>query len=169
MLLPDAVTPFAGSSYQQQQHIDLSPQASLVAVDWMTAGRVSSGERWRFTSYASRTWLRRNDRVILHDATRLTDTDGDVVQRMGRFNCVAWAVVIGPAVKAAAVRLAGALADAPVSRRADVLLSAAPLDEDGVLLRVAGVSTQHVGAVLKQHLNFVPSLLGDDPWRIRCT
>jgi hypothetical protein len=44
------------------------------------------------------------------------------------------------------------------------LLSAAPLEDDGVLLRVAGLSAQQVGAVLKQHLNFIPSLLGDDPW-----
>jgi len=73
-------------------------------------------------------------------------------------------VAIGPAVRAAAVRLAGALAGAPVPRCADVLLSAAPLEDDGVLLRVAGLSAQHVGAVMKQHLNFVPSLLGDDPW-----
>jgi urease accessory protein len=134
----------------------------------MTAGRVSSGERWQFTSYASRTWLRRDGRLILHDATLLIDADGRVVQRMGRFNCFAWAVVIGPAVRAAALRLAGSLGEAPVPKREDLLLSAAPLEEDGVLLRAAGVSTQQVGAVLRQLLNFVPSLLGDDPWRIRC-
>jgi len=172
VLLPDPVTPFAASHYTQEQHIDLSAGATLVAIDWMTAGRVSSGERWRFTSYASRTWLRREGRLRLHDATLLTnddrdDVDGDIARRMGRFNCVAWAVAIGPAVRAAAVRLAGALGEAPVPKRADLLLSAAPLEEDGVLLRVAGTSAQQVGAVLKQHLNFVPSLLGDDPWRIR--
>jgi len=166
-LLPDPVTPFASSQYTQEQHIDLSPSASLIAVDWMTAGRISSGERWQFTSYASRTWLRRDGRVILHDATLLCDDDGPVTPRMNRFNCVAWAVVIGPAVRAAAVRLAGALGDAPIPRRADVLLSAAPLEDDGVLLRIAGTSAQQVGAVLKQHLNFVPSLLGDDPWSCR--
>ena len=174
VLLPDPVTPFAASHYTQEQHIDLSPGATLVAIDWMTAGRVSSGERWQFTSYASRTWLRRDGRLILHDATLLSnddpgdvDTDdahGDVARRMGRFNCMAWAIAIGPAVRAAAARLAGSLGEAPVPRRADLLLSAAPLEDDGVLLRVAGTSAQQVGAVLKQHLNFVPSLLGDDPW-----
>jgi urease accessory protein len=54
-----------------------------------------------------------------------------------------------------------------VVKRADLLLSVAPLDEDGVLLRVAGTSAQQVGAVLRQHLNFVPSLIGDDPWATR--
>ena len=167
VLLPDPVTPFAASHYTQEQHIELAPGASLVAVDWLTAGRVSSGERWQFTSYASRTWLRRDGRVILHDATLLAPDDGDLGGRLGRFNCIAWAVAIGPAVRAAALRLAGSLGDAPVPKRADVLLSASPLEDDGVLVRIAGTSAQHVGAVLKQHLNFVPSLLGDDPWAAR--
>ena len=168
VLLPDPVTPFAASHYTQEQHIDLAPSANLIAVDWITAGRVSSGERWQFTSYASRTWLRRDGRVILHDATLLSnDLDDNVAERMSRFNCVAWAVAIGPEVRAAALRLAGSLGDAPVPKRADLLLSAAPLEDDGVLLRIAGTSAQQVGAVLKQHLNFVPSLLGDDPWAAR--
>jgi len=98
---------------------------------------------------------------------RLEPADGPLEHRLGRFNCVAWAVVIGPLVRAAAIRMAGAFGDAPVVKRADVLLSAAPLENDGVLLRVAGLSAQQVGAVLKQHLNFIPSLLGDDPWACR--
>lgn len=164
VLLPDPVTPFADSSYTQAQQIELAGSATLVAVDWMTAGRVGSGERWQFASYASRTWIRRDSRVILHDATLLSPLDGDLIQRMDRFNCIAWAVAIGPAVRAAALRLAGSLAGAAVPKRADLLLSAAPLDEDGVLIRIAGTSAQQVGAVLRQHLNFVPSLIGDDPW-----
>jgi urease accessory protein len=167
VLLPDPVTPFASSRYAQEQQIELAEGANLIAVDWMTAGRVGSGERWQFTSYASRTWLRRQGRLVLHDATLLTPEDGDVAERLKRFNCLAWAVVIGPAVRAAAVRLAGFLGDAPVQKRADLLLSAAPLDGDGVLLRVAGTSAHQVGAVLKQQLNLVPSLLGDDPWNCK--
>jgi urease accessory protein len=164
VLLPDPVTPFARSRYAQEQHLDIARSATLVSVDWMTAGRVAFGERWQFTSYSSRTRLRRDGRLVLHDATLLDPQDGDAAQRMGRFTCVAWAIAIGPEARGAAIRLASSLAGAPVPKRADVLLSAAPLDDDGVLLRVAGTTTQQVGAVLKQHLSFVPSLLGDDPW-----
>lgn len=167
VLLPDPVTPFAHSRYSQQQHIDVSPSTTLIAIDWMTAGRMGSGERWEFASYSSATWLRRDGRLVLHDATCLEPQDGDIARRFGRFNCVAWAIAIGPAVRAAAVHLAGSLAQAPVPKRADVLLSSAPLDDDGVLVRVAGTTTQQVGAVLKQHLSFVPLLLGDDPWACR--
>ena len=46
----------------------------------------------------------------LHCNTVLTDANGSLVQRLGRFTCIAWAVVIGPAVRAAAVHLAGSLA-----------------------------------------------------------
>ena len=164
VLLPDPVTPFAHACYHQEQRFDLAPRATLVAIDWMTAGRVNSGERWQFTAYSNRTWVRRDGTVILHDATTLDPHDGDLTDRLGRFNCVGSAIATGPAVRAAAVRLAGVLRDAPVPKRADVLLSAAPLRDDGVLLRVAGISAQHVGAVLKRHLDFIPSLLGDDPW-----
>src|SRR5215831_11972263 len=44
VLWPDPVTPFACARYTQQQHLDLAPAATLVAIDWMTAGRLSAGE-----------------------------------------------------------------------------------------------------------------------------
>ncbi|KAJ3278735.1 hypothetical protein HDU76_009761, partial [Blyttiomyces sp. JEL0837] len=53
-LLPDPVTPFSDSSYQQRQLITLeSGESSLVMVDWFTAGRVSRGEVWDFKEYES--------------------------------------------------------------------------------------------------------------------
>jgi urease accessory protein len=167
VLLPDPVTCFAGSRYFQEQHIDMERAASLVLVDWLTAGRVGSGERWQFTEYRSRTFIRREGRLVLHDGLVLAPDDGDVASRMGRFNCLALAVVLGPALRATAARLAGSIGSAPAPRHADLLLSAAPLgpgSSDGVVLRMAGVSVEQVGAALRQHLNVVPSLLGDDPW-----
>jgi urease accessory protein len=85
---------------------------------------------------------------------------------MNRFNCVATVIVTGPAVRAAAARLAGEIATVPLARQGDLLMSASPLagGDDGTLLRLAGMSVEHVGGVLRQFLNFVPSLLGDDPW-----
>jgi urease accessory protein len=83
---------------------------------------------------------------------------------MDRFNCLALTVLLGPALKTTVARLAGALGSAPVPRRADLLVSAAPLGDDGIVLRIAGVSVEQVGAALRQYLGVVPSLLGDDPW-----
>jgi urease accessory protein len=167
VLLPDPVTCFAGSRYVQEQHIHMETSANLVLVDWLTAGRVGSGERWQFTEYRSRTFVWREDRLVLHDGLVLTPDDGDLASRMGRVNCLALAVLLGPALRATAARLAGSLGLAPVPRRADLLLSAAPLGDDGVVLRIAGVSVEQVGAALRQYLGVVPSLLGDDPWSCR--
>jgi urease accessory protein len=74
------------------------------------------------------------------------------------------AVLSGPAVRATATQLAGSLGSAPVPKRANLLISAAPLGDDGVLVRVAGISVEQVGAALRQYLAIVPALLGDDPW-----
>jgi urease accessory protein len=164
VLLPDPVTCFRGSRYVQEQHIHMEQSASLVLVDWLTAGRVGSGERWQFTEYRSRTLVWRDGRLVLHDGLVLASEDGDVGIRMGRFNCLALAIVLGPVVRATAARLAGSIGSAPVSRRADLLLSAAPLADDGVVVRIAGVSAEQVGGALRQYLSVVPSLLGDDPW-----
>jgi len=169
VLLPDPVTAFAGSRYVQEQHFELEESASLVLVDWLTAGRMASGERWQSDGYASRTFVRRTGTLLLHDAISLTPGDGGLAGRMNRFNCVATVVVTGPAVRAAAARLAGEIDTTPLTRRADLLMSAAPLAgrEEGTILRLAGLSVDQVGAVLRQFLNFVPALLGDDPWSCR--
>ena len=164
VLLPDPVTCFAGSRYVQEQHIHMDAAANLVLVDWLTAGRVGSGERWQFTEYRSRTFVWRGDRLVLHDGLVLAPEDGDLASRLGRVNCLALAVVLGPALRTTAARLAGSLGSAPAPRRADLLLSAAPLGDDGVVLRIAGESVEQVGAAIRQHLSVVPSLLGDDPW-----
>ncbi len=164
VLLPDPVACFAGSRYAQDQEIRLSAGAGLVLVDWLTAGRIAYGERWRFTDYTSRTRIWRGDRLIVHDALRLSDAGGDLARRMDRFDCVALVVLLGPALRPTAARLAGALGSAPLARRADLLISAAPIEDEGAMLRIAGRSAEQVGAALRQHLSVVSSLVGDDPW-----
>ena len=164
VLLPDPVTCFAGSRYTQVQHVHMAAAANLVLVDWLTAGRVGFGERWQFDEYRSQMRVWRGDRLVLHDGLALTPADGDLAGRMDRFNCLATAVLLGPALETTAARLAGSLGSAPAPRRADLLLSAARLGDDGVVLRVAGLSVEQVGAALRQYLGIVPTLLGDDPW-----
>ncbi len=164
VLLPDPVVCFAGSRYRQEQHVDLAPSADLVLVDWLTAGRIGAGERWAFREYSSRTRIRRGGRLALHDGLHLSADHGDLAARMGRFNCLATAVLCGARLQTTSARLLGAVAAAPVPARADLLMSAAPLGDDGIVLRLAGLSAEQVGASLQQYLAIVPTLLGDDPW-----
>jgi urease accessory protein len=161
---PDPIVCFAGSSLRQIQRYDLHRGASLVVVDWITSGRRAMGERWAFNSYEGRLEVRREDRTILYDSVRLTREEGPIVERMGRFNVCATVVVIGPLVAAPAATLISEIANLPVTPRADVVISAAPLHSDGVLMRMIGLSTEQISTVLRQHLRFLRSELGGELW-----
>jgi hypothetical protein len=67
-------------------------------------------------------------------------------------------------MKSESAALVSQIERAPIVRRSDELIAAAPLGEIGCLVRVAGRSVEEVGRRLRQLLGFVPALLGDDPW-----
>jgi urease accessory protein len=165
--LPDPVVCFASSNYRQTQTFAIDASAALVALDWMTSGRRGSGERWAFDAYASTTSLRAGGRLVLHDAVRLSATDGDLASRAGRVDVLAVVIVAGERLASDAARIVATVAAMPVERRAHVILSAAPLPGlalPGCVLRIAGEHGEDVRAVLRRLLDFVPGLLGDDPW-----
>ena len=164
VLVPDPVVCFASSVYHQTQRANVAEGAGLVLVDWVSSGRRASGERWMFDEYVSRTIVRYKGRLVLHDATALRSADGDLAVRMGRFDVLALVAIVGEAMRSESLALIAQVADAPIVRRADELIAAAPLGEIGCVLRVAGRSVEHVGRRLRQLLGFVPGLLGDDPW-----
>jgi urease accessory protein len=162
---PDPVVCFAGSNYEQDQRFELKDaSAALVLVDWMTSGRRESGERWRFDRYSSRLAIRYDGRLVLRDSLQLSSADGDLASRMGRFDVLATAVVIGRALGPQIDRILADVSCAPIERRADRLVAASPFADFGCIVRVAGRSAEQVGRVLRDHLSFVSCLLGDDPW-----
>jgi urease accessory protein len=167
--LPDPVVCFASSDYRQAQMFAIDASAGLVALDWMTSGRRGSGERWLFDRYASTTSLRVGGRLVLHDAVRLSATDGDLVSRAGRIDVLAVFIVAGERLAAEAAGVVAAVSAMRVERRAAVVLSAAPLPglalaPPGCVVRIAGEHVEVVRGVLRRLLDFVPGLLGDDPW-----
>jgi urease accessory protein len=164
VVLPDPTVCFLGAAYRQDQRVALARGASLVLVDWLTAGRRASGERWLFDSYAARLTIEAQERPVLVDALLLSAADGSIAGRMGRFDCLCTIALFGPAVARHAGRALDALAARPFSPGADLLVSGAPLDGDGCLIRVAGTSVEDVGRAVRAHLDFLPALLGDDPW-----
>jgi urease accessory protein len=169
-ILPDPVVCFSGSSFFQEQRYDLSRRASLVLVDWMTSGRHASGERWAFNRYESRVEVRRHGRRCVYDGVRLSADEGALADRMERFNVCLMAILAGPLVSAAARSTVEAIASLPVEKDPDLVVSAARLrhddhgNEDGAVLRIAGLCVEQVGAVLRDHLRPLTPLLGDDPW-----
>jgi urease accessory protein len=160
---PDPVVCFAASSYRQRQHFELEADTTLVLVDWMTSGRRASGERWRFERYSTRITVRYDGKLVLVDSVSLSAAEGDLIARMGRFDVLCTAAVVGPRLQEPIRRILQDVSQTPVQRNAAVLIAASPLQDTGCILRIAGGSVEQVGCALRHHLSFVSGLLGDDP------
>jgi urease accessory protein len=164
VVIPDPVVCFASSRYRQTQHVDVAEGAALVLADWISSGRRVAGERWAFNEYVSRTRVRYDSRLVIHDATVLRALDGDLSLRMGRFDVLAMVVIVGRTLRTEAAKLISGVNEQPLERGADRIVSAAGLGEIGCVMRIAGRSVEQVGGQLRELLGFVPALLGDDPW-----
>ena len=163
VLLPDPVVCFAQSTYQQAQYFDLAADASLVCLDWMTSGRRAHGERWAFDRYRTRLAIRVDGRSVCYDAVTLAAEDQPLAERFGRFDVLATLAIAGPTFRDVSERLIARAAARPVERGADTVMAVSPL-ADGALIRLAGRSVEDVGRTLRDCLDFLPSVLGDDPW-----
>lgn len=178
---PDLVQAFADSIYEQRQDFHLQAGASLVLLDWFSAGRSARGERWQFRRFKSRNAIHRSrsteridetelaaasqpDLVFL-DSILLEGADGalDGPHRTGRFDCFATLVMLGPAVASLAKAMLADIQARPVQRQSSLLVSASPI-ADGGLLRIAGTEVEAVAQEWRRHLTELPSMLGDDPW-----
>jgi urease accessory protein len=158
---PEPVQAFADSHYSQKQEFHLAPTASLVLLDWFSAGRTARGERWAFKHLESRNDIFIGGERAMVDSILLSSDE--LAAQMGRFNCLATLLLIGPAVKLAAKGLLQQIAARPVEKRAALTCSASPVN-GGVLLRVAGEEVETVRRELGGHLAFLRDILGDDPW-----
>lgn len=160
-LLPDPVTPFAGSRYRQHFDIDVAESASLLLIDTCTSGRAAREERWAFTAYDSRIRLTRSETPLLIDATRL-DAGGSrsVAERMGRFQTLSTVLLVGPRFAKDTARLLAWCAVQPIERDAPLLIAASPL-ADGVLLRCAATAYEPIDRWLREHLHAPAASFGD--------
>jgi urease accessory protein len=158
---PEPVQAFADSHYTQRQEFNLAPTAGMVLLDWFSSGRAARGERWAFTHLESRNDIFVGGERALVDPLLLNSDE--LVERMGRFNCLATLLLIGPRLKVAADALLQQIAARPIEKRSALVTSASPV-RGGVMLRVAGEEVGAVRRELRGHLAFLPDILGDDPW-----
>ncbi len=162
---PDRVQPFAQSSYTQFQEWRLSGKSGLVLLDWFCSGRVARGERWQFARFKSRNDVFVEDERVFVDSIRL-DGGEDLLNsphRVGRFECFAMMLVIGPPLRAHAATLLDGLAARPVGNRERIVCSASPVRE-GAVLRIAGQESDAVRHEIERHLQPLNSILGYNPW-----
>lgn len=163
LVAPDPVQPFADSIYDQVQHFTLAHTSNLIVVDSVSGGRAARGERWSFSRYGSRIDIVREGRLLLTDRLRLNPGEERNHFAVGRFNCFATVLVLGPGLATQASTIVDAVAAEPIARGLPLVFAASPFHE-GVLLRVAGVHAENVRQFIHQHLRFVRDLLDDDPW-----
>ena len=169
-VVPDPVVCYAGADFAQTQRYDLRGSASLVLVDGLTSGRHASGERWVFSRYESRIHITRDGHPVVADAVLLEPALGSVAERMGRFDVFLTMVITGALVSDACDTILRSASQVTVQRGtrasppADVVLAASRLRDGGVFVRMAGVSTEKVWRALRDHLSFLPPLIGDDLW-----
>lgn len=165
--VPDPTVCFTGARYCQTLDVSLAAGASLVLADVVTAGRSARGERWAFLHYASRLRVAREGRALLDEKWVLDPAHGALPSRLGRFDALATVLLVGPALASAREVLAARISGLPVKSRAEEVISASPLGEDGLLLRAAAVSLEALLRTTREWLSFLPGLLGDDPWARR--
>ena len=162
-LLPDPLVAFAGAGVSALVDVELAPDATLVLVDALEAGRVAAGERWAAGRCELRIRVRVDGRVVLDDGLLLDPAHGSVARRMGPFDGWATVVLLGPRIEEAAGELLAA-ARPPHSFASDVayLEAVAPL-AGGCLVRIAA----RTAAVLAERVALasacVAALVGDHP------
>jgi urease accessory protein len=160
---PDAVQCFADAVYHQRQTFHLASDANLVLVDWISAGRLARGERWVFKRYSSRNEVYVEGRPVVIDAIDLDASSGLSRFQTGRFNCLGFVLLLGPALISRSKEILDKVAALPIEPGAGLMSAASPIG-NGIILRLAGLSVEQVGLAIYEHLKFMKDLLHDDPW-----
>ncbi len=163
--MPDPVSCFAESVFEQRQRFEMSTDASLIWLEWLTSGRRARGERWAMGRYQSFADVCVGDRLIFRDALRLDQSDGpiDSPHRMGGCDCFATLLLIGPRVAEHAAAILKWAVDQPAKGDGSVLFAVSPVG-GGAVVRAAGPGAEVVGWWVRDRLKFLPELLGADPW-----
>ena len=104
-----------------------------------------------------------NGRLRIHDALCLRQADGNVANRLGRFNVLACALVVGEPLRGDIGRLTTTVSE-PVTRRAEQVVSVSAVGDAACLVRIAATTAELASRTLRDLLSFVPARLGDDPW-----
>jgi urease accessory protein len=174
LLLVDPVTCFRAASYTQHQTFHLEPDASLVVLDWLTAGRMSRDEEWAFAKYHSINEVWRAGRRIARDVMLLEQLihtaplpSRTLKDRMAPYSCYATMFMFGPMVTGMADKLAAeydAISQMQRSSPPDFVWSLSMVD-GGCIVRAAGLETEAVKNWLKDALADLATVIGDNTFQ----
>jgi len=143
----------------------LALNASLVLLDWLTAGRIACGERWTMRRYRCQNDVYIDGHHVYADATLLTKTFGpiDAMFRVGPYNCLATMVVVGNRLEGITRQFVDAVEARPLGNRLPMISSVSTFDR-GAVVRVASTSTSAVTGFLRDRIRQLAGVLGEDPW-----
>jgi urease accessory protein len=158
MLFPDPTACFGGARFAQLTEVFLAPGSSLALWELISAGR----ERWGFTRCESTLRVP----PFLDERWLLDPEQGPLEERMGRFGAIGTLFLIGPVFAEIARAVRDRVDGGPAGGGAPLVESASPLRDGALVVRVAAPSVQQLVQRLRHHLAALPSLLGDDPWRL---
>ena len=85
---------------------------------------------------------------------------------MGRFDALCTLLLAGDALAQERAAIARRIESTPVAARASRIEQSNDLG-GALLLRIATVSVEDAMRAVRDHLRFLPDLLGDDPWARR--
>jgi len=157
--LPDPLTPFAGSRFRQRQYFALNAGANVVALDWLTAGRIARKETWAFHSLDLALHVHRQGKPWVVESLRL---DPEPPARWAQMTCLGSCIIAGPMMQEIIQSVLTTVAAMPVDAD-DCLITASPLD-GGCVLRFAATRSEIALARLRTLLTPLTPLLGHDPW-----
>jgi urease accessory protein len=143
--LPQETILFDRCALDRRLEIELAPDAWFLGVEAIVFGRAAMGEQVGHANFRDTIRVRRDGRLLLHDAVRM---QGEVAAKLARpaigggARAMATLLHVAPAAEAALEELRDALADAPGEWGAsawDGMLVARFLAADGASLRAAVV------------------------------
>jgi urease accessory protein len=154
LVVPDPVVPYRDATFVQATRIELTSASTLVACDVVTAGRVAHGERWNAARVDSTLRIAIDGRARVLDRVVIAGP-----ARLGRFEALATAVLLGPRVNAIAAAQLAALG--PVSRSVIVSGSAVA---SGAMFRIAGERIADVIDATRALVAPACEACGELPW-----
>lgn len=184
VLLPDSVSPFKDSRYNQFQRFVLPPcrTASAIILDWVNSGRGQQQghqfakeevEVWSMARYASTNEVLVGDKVIMRERMvldNLARTVPDLSRHLAPYNVYATVLIAGPKFASLVKHLKGAAEEVQQFQlhRPQSLTWAFSLVDEGRagVLRLAAVEVEDVRVWLREHLDKggVREMLGDGLW-----
>jgi len=159
-ILPEPLSPFAGSRYRQRTTLRVATGGSLAWLDTVSAGRIACDEHWRHEAYDARTDLMIGGRLVLRDTLRLGP---DTPSKLGGHVAVTTLLLVGPR-SAQAVSVGRSLAEQHRPGHNGLLITCSPV-ADGVLLRLAAMDLEVLGRTVRSIIAPLSEPLDGDPWR----